>query len=92
MSEPVGLSKPPVPDTSADPWGLVKNLACAVTVDIPAPAFKVDDVLRLARQSVVNTLWPLERDVPLRVNGVLIAYGSFEVFKNHLALRVSELA
>ena len=61
-------------------------------MDIKVPAFKVGDVLRLARQSVVNTLWPVDRDVPLRVNGVLIAYGGFEVVKNHLAVRVTELA
>jgi flagellar motor switch/type III secretory pathway protein FliN len=70
----------------------VKNLACEFTVDIVLPAFKVGDVLKLGRQTVVDTLWQVDRDVPLRVNGVVIGYGEFEVVKNHLAVRLTELA
>jgi len=92
MSEAPGPSKTRPPGLSADPWGQVKNLACELTVDIGLTDFKVGDVLKLGRQTVVNTLWQVGRDVPLRVNGVLIGYGEFEVVKNHLAVRLTELA
>lgn len=92
MSEPPNPSKTRLPGSTADAWDQVRNLACEFTVDIALPAFKVGDVLKLAQRAVVNTLWPLERDVPLRVNGVVIGYGEFEVVKNHLAVRLTELA
>jgi len=92
MSETPNPSKTRLPGLSADPWDQVKNLVCEFTVDIPLPAFKVGDVLKLGQRTVANTLWPLERDVPLRVNGVVIGYGEFEVVKNHLAVRLTELA
>ena len=66
-------------------------LACKLTVDMPLPGFCVRDILQLKPDFVVDSHWRLDIDVPLRVNGKLIACGEFEVAGNHLAVRVTEL-
>jgi flagellar motor switch/type III secretory pathway protein FliN len=73
-------------------WSQVQKLACEFTVDVPFPRFKIADALSLGRQTVLNSLWRVGKDVPLRVNGELIAYGEFEVVGERLAVRLTELA
>jgi flagellar motor switch/type III secretory pathway protein FliN len=92
MRDPTGRSETLPAKTNSDQWDQVKNLACVFTVDIRLPEFRVGDVIELRRETVVNSLWRVGADVPLRVNGVLIAYGEFEVVQNHLAVRLTELA
>ena len=75
-----------------DPWTHVIALSCQLTVDMPLPEFKVADMLRLKRGSVINSHWRLGADVPLRVNGEVIAHGEFEVVGTQLAVRLTELA
>ncbi len=79
--------------TVADPdaWARVLPLPCRLTVDVPLPGFTVADGLRLQRGSVINSHWAEGADIPLRVNGELIAHGEFEVVGNHLAVRLTEL-
>lgn len=73
-------------------WAYVQKLPCGLSVDLPLPGFKVGDLLRLQRQSVIDSHWHVGADVPLRLNGELIAYGEFEVVGNRLAVRITELA
>jgi len=83
---------------SADPllreqkWQPVLEASCLLTVDLPIPGFHVADFLKLQVESVISTGWRLSRDVPLRVNGTLIAWGEFEASRKHLAVRITELA
>jgi len=77
---------------SADPWARVENLPCLLTVEIPVPGFTVADLVRLVRGRIIATRWTVGQDVPLRVNGQLIAWSEFEVVQNHLAVRLTELA
>ena len=77
---------------SADSWARVESLPCSLTVEIPAPGFTVGDLVRLTRGRVVATGWTVGEDVPLRVNGELIAWCEFEVVHGHLAIRLTELA
>jgi flagellar motor switch/type III secretory pathway protein FliN len=79
--------------TAMDPgvWGQVMPLPCRLTVDVPLPGFTVADALRLRTGSVINSHWHVGTDVPLRLNGELIARGEFEVVGNHLAVRLTEL-
>ena len=67
-------------------------LACELTVDVPLPGFRVADVLGMARHAVLNSRWRVGDDVPLRINGELIAFGEFEVVGERLAVRLTELA
>jgi flagellar motor switch/type III secretory pathway protein FliN len=67
-------------------------LPCQLSLDIPIVNFTVGDLLRLGKDSVVETGCPSTSDIPLRANGLLIAWSEFEVIGNQLALRITELA
>jgi flagellar motor switch protein FliN/FliY len=74
-----------------DKWAHVQELACHLSVELPVPGFRVRDLVRLQAQAVINTRWPVGNDVPLRLNGQLLAWCEFEVVENKLAVRVTEL-
>jgi len=86
----VAPAKPeaPVPD----PWTHVEALPCLLSVEIPVPGFTVANLISLAPSRLVNTSWAVGEDVPLRVNGELIAWSEFEIVNNHVAVRLTELA
>lgn len=67
-------------------------LPCRLSIDIPIVNFTVADLLRLNLNSIVETACAATRDVPLRVNGVLVARAEFEVIEERLAVRLTELA
>ena len=56
------------------------------------PGFTVADLVRLERGGIIATRWTVGQDVPLRINGELIAWSEFEVVQNRLAVRLTELA
>ncbi|HEY1400179.1 MAG TPA: FliM/FliN family flagellar motor C-terminal domain-containing protein [Terriglobales bacterium] len=76
----------------ADPWVRVEPLPCLLTIEISVPGFTVADLVRLERGGIIATRWTVGQDVPLRVNGELIAWSEFEVVQNRLAVRLTELA
>jgi len=80
------------PDSEEARWQPVLGLPCQLTVDLSLPSFKVGDFLGLHAGSVLGTSWGVARDVPLRINGVLIGWGELEGAGNRLAVRVTELA
>jgi flagellar motor switch/type III secretory pathway protein FliN len=67
-------------------------LPCQLSLEIPIVKFTVGDLLRLGQESIVETACPSTSDIPLRANGLLIAWTEFEVIGNRLALRITELA
>jgi len=69
------------------PW-----LPMTLTVEIPVPNFTVGDLVGLKPGSIVKTLFQSTSDVPVRVNGKLIAWAKFEIAGDHLASRITELA
>ncbi|HEY7098550.1 MAG TPA: FliM/FliN family flagellar motor C-terminal domain-containing protein [Terriglobales bacterium] len=73
-----------------DPWAHLLELPCDLTAELAIPAFKVSDLLRLAPQSIINSQWRVGLDVPLRVNGNLVAWAEIEVVRDRLALRLTE--
>jgi flagellar motor switch/type III secretory pathway protein FliN len=85
-------SSPPPDSAPHDKWQLVQDLACQLSVELPVPGFRVRDLMRLQPQVVIDTHWPVGNDVPLRVNGELLAWCEFEVVENHLAVRLTELS
>jgi flagellar motor switch protein FliN/FliY len=86
----------PVTDSLSDPlaeiWRRVEPLPCLLTIEISAPGFTVADLVHLERGRIIATRWTVGQDVPLRVNGELIAWSEFEVVQNRLAVRLTELA
>src|SRR5579862_4708831 len=75
-----------------DRWGLVGNLSCQLTIDVLVPKFRVSTLLSIAKNSVIDTHWQVGNDVPLRVNGELLAWCEFEAVDTHLAVRLTGLA
>ncbi len=86
----------PVTDPMADPfkerWQRVESLPCLLTIEIPVPGFTVADLVQLARGRIIASRWTVGQDVPLRINGELIAWSEFEVVQNRLGVRLTELA
>lgn len=72
-------------------WEPVLALPCHLTVDLSLPGFKVADFLGLRPGSVVNTGWGIARDVPLRIQGILIGWGELEGVGARLGVRLTEL-
>jgi len=79
-------------DPLADRWLRVEPLPCVLTIEIPVPDFTVADLVQLAGGRIIATGWTVGQDVPLRINGELIAWSEFEVVQNRLAIRLTELA
>jgi flagellar motor switch/type III secretory pathway protein FliN len=81
----------PAEEMNSEAWTQALTLLCNLSVDMPLPGFTLGDALRLQENSVIDSHWRVGRDIPLRVNGKLIASGEFEVVGNHLAVRLTEL-
>jgi flagellar motor switch/type III secretory pathway protein FliN len=73
-------------------WKRVLGLPCEFIVDLPVPGFKIADLLKMRKGSVINAHWRVGQDVPLRLNGTLIGWSEFEVVGDSLAVRLTELA
>jgi flagellar motor switch/type III secretory pathway protein FliN len=73
-------------------WVHVLDLLCELSIVLPMPGFKLGDLLRLQDKSIVDSHWAIGSDVPVRVNGELIAWSEFEVVGENLAVRITELA
>jgi flagellar motor switch/type III secretory pathway protein FliN len=75
-----------------DPWKRVEGLPCVLTIEISVPDFRVSDLVQLSPGRVIVTRWTVGQDVPLLVNGEVIAWSEFEIVGNQLAVRLTELA
>ena len=86
------LSAVQAPESAITPIEAYHWLRCKTTAEVPVPNFTVDDLLNLRMGSVVQTAARVSDDVPLRVNGILLGWGRFEVAHDRLAVRIIELA
>jgi flagellar motor switch protein FliN len=77
---------------ATDPWARVESLPCRLSVEIPVPDFTVADLVRLEPGRLIDTRWTVGADMPLDINGQLIAWSEFEILNNHVAVRLTELA
>lgn len=75
-----------------DPWVRVEVLPCLLTIEIPVPGFTVADLVSMAPGRLIDSGWTVGEDVPLRINGGLVAWSEFEIVNNHVAVRLTELA
>jgi flagellar motor switch protein FliN/FliY len=78
-----------IPD---DLWTEAGWLKCALTVDLRVRRFTVRDLLQLEPGGIVETENADGADVPVQVNGQLIALAEFEVVAQRIAVRLTELA
>jgi flagellar motor switch/type III secretory pathway protein FliN len=79
-------------EPAPDPWAHLLDVSCQLTADLPIAGFKVRDLLRLAPHFVLGSQLKTAADVPVRVNGTLVAWCEFEVVGNRLAVRITAIA
>ncbi len=77
--------------TERSPRKLVPWLPCTLTLEVPVVGFTVGSLLSLTEGSLVQTACSQSSDIPLHVNGVLMAWTEFEVVGERLAARITEL-
>jgi len=68
------------------PW-----LTCLLALEISVVGFTVGSLLKLRPGSLVQTSCHQSTDIPLQVNGVLMAWTEFEVVGERLAARITDL-
>jgi flagellar motor switch/type III secretory pathway protein FliN len=73
-------------------WKAAARLPCVLAVSLPLASVRLVEVLALAPGTVLETPWLVTADVPLRVNGELVAWCEFEVVHGRIAVRLTELA
>lgn len=61
-------------------------------VMVKVRAFRVKDLLALAKGNVVETVHEHTQDVPVRCGGALLVWAEFEVVEPKLAVRIARLA
>ncbi len=96
MAEASAAAPNPEAGAGRDPgedgrWRPVLGLPCEFIVELPVPGFKISDLLKLRRGSIVNAHWRVGQDAPLLLNGTLVGWTEFEVMGTHLAVRLTEL-
>ncbi len=69
------------------PW-----LPCTLALEVAVVRFTVRMLLELAPGTVLETSCHQSMDIPLRVNGLLLAWSEFEVVGERLAARITDLA
>jgi flagellar motor switch/type III secretory pathway protein FliN len=75
----------------ADPGRLLPWLPCTLALEVPVVGFTVGSLLKLVRGSLVQTSCHQSMDIPLQVNGILMAWTEFEVVGERLAARITDL-
>ncbi len=78
---------PPRRAVEALPW-----LPCTLALDVPVLRFTVRSLLELAPGTTLETNCHQSMDIPMRVNGLLMAWTEFEVVGDRLAARITDLA
>lgn len=68
------------------PW-----LPCQLSIELPIKRFTVGDLVNLSTGMILETAVHHTRNLPLRVNGQLIAWTEFEVVADKIAVRITEL-
>ncbi len=76
----------------SDPWTRLEALPCLLSIEIGVPGFTVGDLVALRAGGLIDTCWTVGADVPLLINGELVAWSEFEIVNNHVAVRLTELA
>ena len=76
---------------AVDRWTEAQWLPCTVSVELSIPRLKVKDLLKLERDSIIDTHCADGSTLPVWVNGAMIGWAEFDVVGKRLAIRVTEL-
>lgn len=81
-------------DTAAKPdeWGTFAEVPCELRLELYIPQVRVEDILQLAPGRILNSGWPTNRDLPLRINGKMLAWVEMEGTSKKLSVRLTEFA
>jgi flagellar motor switch/type III secretory pathway protein FliN len=74
-----------------DPADILPWLPCTLALEATVVGFTVESLLRLRTGSLVTTSCHQSSDIPLRVNGILMAWTEFEVVGERLAARITDI-
>lgn len=66
-------------------------LPMQLDVTIPIPRFRVQDLLALEKDSILESRWPHTDDVPIWCGGARLVWSEFEVADHKLAVRITRL-
>jgi Type III flagellar switch regulator (C-ring) FliN C-term len=83
---PLSSAARPFPEGSP-----LAGLPMQLDVTIPIPSFRVQDLLALEKDAVLDCRWPHAEDVPVWCGGVQLVWSEFEVVGQKLAVRVTRL-
>ncbi len=72
-------------------WKEAQYLTCGLSVQVMVAHFTVRDLLHLSRGTVVDTRCKQASNLPLDVNGQMLAWVEFELLGDRLAVRMMEL-
>ena len=68
------------------------RLPLQLDVTVPIPSFRVEDLLTLEKDTVLESGWSHTEDVPVWCGGVQLAWTEFEVVDEKLAVRVTRIS
>lgn len=72
-------------------WKDASGLPCQLTVALPVTGFKVQDLMELEIETVVETRCNTSDPVPVWVNSVRVGDAEFDVLGTRLAIRMNEV-
>jgi len=72
-------------------WTDAELLPCRLSAEVEIVKFTVRDLFGLDVDSIVDSGWAQNLDVPLKANSQLIGWAEFEVIGEELAVRLTEL-
>ena len=75
----------------ANPGDILPWLPCTLALEVSVVGFTVGSLLKLAEGALVQTTCHQSTDIPLHVNGILMAWTEFEVVGERLAARITDL-
>jgi flagellar motor switch/type III secretory pathway protein FliN len=83
---------PPATPAPGSARALFPWLPCTLALDVPLTSFTVRNLLQMRSGTIVETDCHQSSDIPMRVNGLLMAWTEFEVIGERLAARITDLA
>jgi flagellar motor switch/type III secretory pathway protein FliN len=79
------------PVKEREPVELLPWLPCTLALEVPIVKLTVGSLLSMKAGSLIESAWHQSTDIPLRVNGLLMAWTEFEVVGDRLAARITDL-
>jgi flagellar motor switch/type III secretory pathway protein FliN len=79
------------PQPAGAGWREVQDVTCSLAAEIPVRGFTIGDLLLLQAGSVVNSKQSARGKIGLHANGSFIAWAEFEVMKDRLGVRFTDL-